>query len=57
MQVDDPTRGSGRLKRKWMEVITIDQKKCNLFEDLALDGLEWTNRIHIVDPNLVETRL
>ena len=30
-----------------MEVVgIIDMKKCNQFEDLAEDILEWKNRIH-----------
>lgn len=35
MQVDGPPRGRGGLKGTWMEVVTMDLKKCNLFDDLA----------------------
>ena len=35
MKVDGPTRGRGRPKRTWMEVVKIDVKKCNLSKDLA----------------------
>ena len=37
MQIDGPPRGRGRPRRTWMEVVKIDLKKCDLFEDLALD--------------------
>lgn len=37
MEVDDPPRGMGRPKRTWIEVITIDRKKCNQSNDLAWD--------------------
>ena len=36
-----------------MEVVRIDQKKCNLPKDLALDRLEWLNKIHVAGPNVV----
>lgn len=29
-----------------MKIVIIDLKKCNLFEDLAKDGLEWRKKIH-----------
>ena len=38
MQVDGPPRRRGRASRPmrmWMEVVKLDMKKCNLFEDLA----------------------
>ena len=57
MQVEDPPRGRGRLKRMWMEVVKIDMKKYNLSKDLAHDGSEWRNRIHAADSNIVGTRL
>ena len=50
MQVDGPPRGRGRLKRTWMEVVTIDLKKCNLSKDLAWDALECRNIIHVAEP-------
>ena len=37
----------------WMEVVWIDMEKCNLSEDLAQDRLEWRNRIHVANPNIV----
>ena len=55
MKVDGPQRGRGRPRRTWMEVVKIDPKKCNLFEDLAQDRLELRNKIHVFDPNLVGT--
>ena len=55
MQADGPPK-KGRPKRIWMEVVRIDLQKCNLFEDLAHDRLEWRNKIHVADPNIVETR-
>lgn len=35
MQVDNPPRERGMLKRTCMEMIEIDMKTCNLFEDLT----------------------
>lgn len=48
-----------------MEVVTIDMKNSNPFDlknsnpfkDLAHDGLNWGNKIHVTNPNIVETRL
>ena len=42
-----------RPKRTSIEVVRMDLKKCNLIEDLARDGLEWRNRIHVADPIIV----
>lgn len=49
-----------------MKVVRINLKKCNIFEDLAEDRLEWLNIIHAEDrlewlnscsrPNMVGTR-
>ena len=36
-----------------MEVVRIDLEKCYLFDDLSWDRLEWRNKIHIVEPNIV----
>lgn len=41
MQVDWPLKERGRLKRTWMEVMRIDLKKCNLYENSPQDTLEW----------------
>ena len=57
MKVDGPPMGRGRPKRTWMELVKIDMKKCNLFEDLTQDRSEWKNRIRVADPNLFGTRL
>ena len=57
IEVDGPPRRRGRLKRTSMEVLRIDLRKCNLSEDLAQDRLEWRNKIHVIDPNIVGTRL
>lgn len=38
-----------------MEVIRIYLKRCNLSKDVAEDILEWPNRIHVADPNVVGT--
>ena len=54
--VDGPLRERCRLKWTWMEVVIIDLK-CNLSEDLVQDRLEWGNKIHVDDPNIVRTRL
>ena len=53
MQVDTPSRESGRLKRKWTEVVRIDLKKCNPSEDLAKHRLERQKRIQVADPRIV----
>ena len=45
------------VSRTWMEVIRIDLKKCNLSKDLAQDRLEWRNKIHVADPNIVGTTI
>lgn len=34
---------------KWMEVVRMVLKKCNLSEDLPQDGLEWRNKIHVTE--------
>ena len=57
MKVDGPPRGSGRPERTWMDVVTIDMKKCNLSEDLAQDRSEWRNKICVADANIVGIRL
>ena len=41
IQVEGPLRRRVWPKRTWMEIVTIDLKKCNLSEDLAQDRLEW----------------
>lgn len=35
MQTDGPPGGTDKPKRTWMEIITIDMKTCNLYEDLG----------------------
>ena len=57
MQVDGPSRERGGPKRTWIEVVRMDLKKWKLYEGLAQDRLEWRNRIHVADPNIVGTRL
>lgn len=57
MQADGPRKGRGRPKGTWMEIVKIDQKNCNVFEDLAQDRSEWRNRIHVANPNIIRTRL
>ena len=57
MKVNSPPRGRGRPKRSWMDVVKIDIKKCNLFEDLTQDRTEWRNKICVADPNILGTRL
>lgn len=39
-----------------MKVVTIDLKKYKLRKDLAKERLEGSSKIHMVDPNTVETR-
>lgn len=40
IQIDGPPGGIDKPKRKWMEIITIDMKTCNLSEDLGGKGFE-----------------
>ena len=35
------------------QVRYLDMKKCNLSDYLAHDQLEWRNKIHVVDPNIL----
>ena len=56
MQVGPP-RGRDRSKKTLMDVVKIDLKNCNLFEDLVYDRSEWRNIIHVADPNIVQARL
>ena len=53
MKVDSPPRERDRPQRTWMAVVKLDLKKCNSSEDLAQDRLEWGNRIHVAEPNIV----
>ena len=57
MQVDRPSRGMDRLKTTWMEVVTIDHKMCNLYEDLTRDRLKWRSSFDVADLIIVGTRL
>lgn len=57
MHVDGPLRGMDRPKKMQMQVTNIDLNKCNLFENLADDRLEWRNIINTADPNKVERKL
>ena len=50
MKVDCLPKGRGRPKKKWMEVVNIDMKKCNLSKGLTQDILEWRNKICLPDP-------
>ena len=49
--------GWGKPEARWMKVIRIDLKKGNLSKDLTSSRLEWTNIIHVADPNIDGTRL
>ena len=33
-----------------VDVVKLDLKRLNLYEDLAQDRLEWRNKIHVADP-------
>lgn len=58
MQVDGPPQGRDRPKRMWMEVVTIDLKKCNISEDLVQDRSERRNKIHVAaNPIIAGARL
>ena len=43
-QVDGPSKKRGRPKRRRMKVVTMDQRKCNISDDLAWNG---KTRIHV----------
>ena len=43
------TRGRGRPKKSWSEVIRSDKKVMGLTEDMAQDRNLWRSRIKIVD--------
>lgn len=49
-------RKGGTHKRTWM-MVRMDMKNCNLSKDLAPNRLESRSRIHVVDPNIIGTRL
>ena len=65
LQVDATSRKRGSMERTCIEVVRIYMKKCNLSEevvmidmkkcilseDLTQDRPEWTNRVHVADPN------
>ena len=57
MQVDSRTKERGRPKRKWMEVVKIDLKNCNLYKNLTQNKLEWRNKTYIAYSNIVGARL
>lgn len=40
----------------WMETKRLYLDKGNLFEDLAQDGPEWQNRLHVADPTQLGKR-
>ena len=56
MQVDGPPRKRGRPKRMWIEVVRIDNKKCNPSKYLAKDRLECRKQISCSDPSIVRTK-
>ena len=57
IQVDGPPRKRGSLKRQWMDVVRIDMKKCNLYEDLTQD-IDVIGETYFMqpNPNVVGTR-
>ena len=57
MKVDGQPMRRSRRKRTLIDVVKIDMKKCNFFEDLAQNISEWRNRIRVVDPNIAEAKL
>lgn len=60
MQVDGPPRGRGGLKGTWMEVVTMDLKKCNLSDDLAQNMIKIKKQNsyrHVANTNIVGTSL
>lgn len=57
MLVDSSSKKMGRPKKTLMEVARVDMEKCNISNYLSQDRLEWRNIIHVVDLNMVRTRL
>ena len=53
-----PTRKKeGMLKRRWMEPARMGLNKYNVSKDLVQGRLEWRNKIHVPDLNIVRTKL
>ena len=50
VSIDGNTRGRGRAKLTWWDIIKKNMMSCGLTEDIALDRMEWKNRIHVADP-------
>ena len=46
----DNTRGRGSPKLTLWDIIKKDMMSCGLTEDIALDKMEWKNRIRVADP-------
>lgn len=46
-----------KLERTLVEVVRENMKKCNLFEDLALNRLEWGNKIQLIYTIIVGIKL
>ena len=50
IHIEGNSRGRGRPKLIWIEIIKKDLVWCGLTNIMALDRVEWRNRIHVADP-------
>ena len=50
IHIEDNARGLGRPKIIWVKIIKKDLVWCGLSDIMALDRVEWRNRIHVADP-------
>ena len=50
IHIEGNARERGRPKLTWIEIIKKDLVWCGLTDIMALDRVEWRNRIHVADP-------
>ena len=50
IHIEGNARGRERPKLTWIEIIKKDLVWCGLTDIMALDRVEWRNRIHVADP-------
>ena len=49
IHIEGNVRGRERPKLTWIEIIKKDLVWCSLTDIMALDRVEWRNRIHVAD--------
>ena len=59
IHIEGNDRGRGRPKLTWIEIIKKDLVWCSLTDIMALDRVEWRNRIHkyVSKMNVAEMRM